>query len=68
MSETSWRRSWRPDLSVQPWRPLTSDDDSTFLIKSLFKDNYYELLMTDLTAAWYERLEGEEITARVEVR
>ena len=66
-TEIEWKRRWTPDLSVSSWRPLHIDGD-TFLVKSIFLQGGYEVLVTDLTSIWHEDLQEQAITARSKAR
>uniref|UniRef100_A0A0B6ZEC2 Non-homologous end-joining factor 1 n=1 Tax=Arion vulgaris TaxID=1028688 RepID=A0A0B6ZEC2_9EUPU len=70
-SELQWRRRWKPDLYSCPWRPLNQvelkdgDTSSKYFIKTKFDDSSYELILTDLTNFWYEKLADDALTKRV---
>ena len=69
-SEIEWRRKWKRNLLVKPWIPIsvTEDDSHTYLLKSHFTENSYELLVTDLVSFWHEELGCDEIRERNEVK
>ncbi|GFR62783.1 non-homologous end-joining factor 1 [Elysia marginata] len=71
MTELQWRRQWKPDLSVCPWKPLpvtkvdSNTSSSRFLVKSKFSSDVYEFLITDMVHFWYEKLGGLALKRRV---
>ncbi|XP_005103912.1 non-homologous end-joining factor 1 [Aplysia californica] len=67
MAELNWRRRWKPDLCACSWRPLDvpSDDGNKYLIKAKFDNSSYEVIVTDLTSFWYEKLSGDALKKRV---
>ncbi|XP_074652956.1 non-homologous end-joining factor 1-like [Tubulanus polymorphus] len=64
MSEIEWRRCWKPDLLSRPWIKMTLADGCTYLVKYLFRDRCYEVLLTDLTSSWLETISDCEIINR----
>ncbi|XP_064622668.1 non-homologous end-joining factor 1-like [Lineus longissimus] len=62
-AELEWRRQWKPDLKSSSWKTQKIGED-TFLIKSLFFDGGYEILISDLTNTWYEYLEDNDLQKR----
>lgn len=73
-SELQWRRNWKPNLASYPWKQLSSYSvkgcsagDSCMLIKSLFGEESYELLITDLTTFWHETLSVDSLKSRINV-
>ncbi|XP_059154716.1 non-homologous end-joining factor 1-like [Physella acuta] len=71
-SELQWRRNWKPNLASCPWKQLSSYSvkgsaagDSCLLIKSLFGEESYELLITDLTTFWHETLSVDSLKSRI---
>lgn len=65
-AELEWRRQWKPDLKSSWWKTQKIGED-TFLIKSLFFDGGYEILISDLTNTWYEYLEDNDLQKRSKV-
>lgn len=66
MAEIEWRRTWKPNLKTKSWKPL-SINNTTYLVKYLFTDTSYEILITNFTHAWYEHVEGAEVIHRTKV-
>ncbi|KAJ8307009.1 hypothetical protein KUTeg_015093 [Tegillarca granosa] len=64
-TEIQWRRQWKPDLRSCPWQPITIDGES-YLIKTKFTQDSYEILVTDLTNFWYEELDEKNLKKRVQ--
>ena len=66
------RREGRPCLDAQPWRPLRavaeqSASGGELMVKSLFTEDGYHVMLTDLGRVWEESLEGDAIVARTKV-
>lgn len=55
MSENilEWRRRWTPDLMAAPWLPFTIEG-SSLLVKSLFTQTSFTVLVYDYTTMWIE--------------
>merc|ERR1711976_324913 len=62
-TETEWRRRWKADLKTSAWRLLKTDGES-FHVKSVFRDDSYEIMVTDFTTVWLEQLDAEDIKKR----
>ena len=64
--EIEWRRNWKPSLETKSWKPL-SINNSKCLMKYLFTDSSYEIVITNLTNAWFERTEEGDVIQRAKV-
>ncbi|CAG5127160.1 unnamed protein product, partial [Candidula unifasciata] len=71
-AELQWRRRWKPDLKSSPWKPLEQvdiqdarDTSQKYLMKTKFDDRSCELLVTDLSHFWYEKLTEDALKKRV---
>ncbi|XP_041458379.1 non-homologous end-joining factor 1-like [Lytechinus variegatus] len=68
MSENilEWRRRWTPDFSVAPWLPFTIEGNH-LLVKSLFTQTSFTVLVYDYTTMWIEQGNREVVlnTAKV---
>lgn len=62
----SWRKYHRPSLETQLWRVLRADGRD-WLVKSLFKEDSYEILLSDLSTIWEEGMEARAIARRAKV-
>ncbi len=63
MSETDWRRRWKPDLKCKPWLNLAIENQTVF-VKSYFTQQSYEILVTDTSRIWIETVNGESVKKR----
>lgn len=55
-------------LAEQPWIAVNSESDISLMIKFLFKDNSYELLLCNGKKCYYESMEENELKERNKVR
>ena len=62
----AWRRHHQPAIESQPWRVI-SEGGRKYVVKSLFKEDSYELLVSDLCTLWRETLERSQILRRTKV-
>ena len=62
----AWRRHHQPAIESQPWRVI-SEGGREYVVKSLFKEDSYELLVSDLCTLWRETLERSQILRRTKV-
>ena len=62
----SWRRYHRPSLESQVWVSVKIGG-SEWLVKSLFQEDSYEVMITDCCTAWGERLEERAIARKSKV-
>ena len=63
----SWRTRFPTDnLETQSWKMLEIEGQS-FLVKGLFNENSYEILVTDLASIWEESLHEQDILKRSKV-
>lgn len=62
-----WRRNQTPKLETQAWKVLTVDGND-YLIKGLFDDLGYHVMLCDMNAIWEENLDSNKITRRSKVR
>jgi len=65
-TEIEWRRNWKPNLKTKSWKPLLINNVS-YLVKYLFTDTSYEILVTNLIDSWFERAEEADIIQRTKV-
>ncbi|XP_064618075.1 non-homologous end-joining factor 1-like [Liolophura sinensis] len=63
-TELQWRRTWKPDLRACPWQQMEIDGN-TYLIKSRFTEDSYEVMLTDLTVVWLEQLAEGAVKKRI---
>lgn len=59
-----WRRCNRPLLEAQPWTHLKAADGQDLLVKGLFQENGYHVMLCDLENVWEESVESEDISGR----
>ncbi|XP_022090848.1 non-homologous end-joining factor 1-like [Acanthaster planci] len=52
-TQLEWRRRWKPDLTAQIWQPFQLNRQRA-LVKCLFREDHYELLVYDMVTMWYE--------------
>ena len=64
-----WRREsfQQFNLETKPWQTLNTGGYS-FLVKGIFTDDSYEILVTDLACIWEESLSEQNILERSKVR
>ena len=63
----TYTKSQNEALRSSTWIPLVTQVDSTeetFLVKSIFTENSYLVLFTDLRYVWFEELFDDEIKKR----
>ena len=65
-TEIEWRRLWKSNLRTKSWKPLLINNVS-YLVKYLFTDTSYEILVTNLIDSWFERAEEADIIQRTKV-
>ena len=69
----AWRREPRPRLQTQPWRVITlgtSEKDGEgrkYLVKGLFDDAGYHVMLSDSCAVWEESIEASKVLERLKV-
>ena len=61
-----WRRARTPSLDSQRWRVLTVNGQQ-YLIKALFDDQGYHMIISDLSSVWEEDPGAEKIVRRGKV-
>ena len=62
----AWRRHHHPSLETQLWRTLAVEGRE-WLVKGLFQEDSYEILVSDLCGVWEESMEQRKIGGRSEV-
>lgn len=62
-----WRRCNRPLLEAQPWTHLKAADGQDLLVKGLFQEDGYHVMLCDLENVWEESVESEDISGRSKV-
>ena len=62
-----WRRCNRPLLEAQPWTQFKAADGRDLLVKGLFQEDGYHVMLCDLEHVWEERVETEDISERSKV-
>ena len=62
----SWRRAQTPSLEYQKWRVLDISGKQ-YLVKALFEDQGYHVMMSDMSAVWEEDIGAEQILRRGKV-
>ena len=70
-TEKQWRRNWKETLKSKPWSHFKVEVGGTeadFLIKHLFTDDTYEIMMCDLAQVYYESLDSDIIQKRNKAR
>jgi hypothetical protein len=55
-----------PSIKKCCWRP-TKIGDEDWLVKSLFSDDFYEVMFSNQATVWHERLQSSEIEIREKV-
>ena len=63
----AWRKHHRPSLETQLWRRLEVEGRE-LLVKGLFQEDGYEVMVCDLCSVWEENLDQREIGRRAKVR
>ena len=59
----AWRRARTPSLDSQRWRVLAINGQQ-YLIKALFDDQGYHVMISDLSTVWEEDSGAEKILRR----
>ena len=62
----AWRRARTPSLESQKWRVLTIGGGQ-YLIKALFEDQGYHVMISDLSTVWEEDIGAEKILRKGKV-
>lgn len=67
----SWRREHRPNLETIPWKVLsletTPGESKEYLVKGLFEEEGYHMMVSDSSAMWEENLDSRKILDRLKV-
>lgn len=63
----AWRRASTPSLHSQGWRVLAVGGKQ-YLIKALFEDQGYHVMISDLSVIWEEDIGAEKIIIRGKVK
>lgn len=63
----AWRRARTPSLDSQKWTVLTIGGEQ-YLIKALFEDHGYHVMISDLSTVWEEDIGAERILRKGKVR
>lgn len=66
MAVAPWKNNKQVTLETQKWKPLNIEGRS-FLIKGIFCDNCYEILVSDYCTVWEESLSESDIMRRSKV-
>lgn len=53
-------------LETQPWKRLCAEG-KTFLVKGIFANNSYSILVTDLGTMWEENINEQQLLERSKV-
>ena len=62
----AWRRARTPSLESQKWRVLTIGGEQ-YLIKGLFEDQGYHVMISNLSTVWEEDIGAEKILRKGKV-
>lgn len=62
-----WRRNQTPKLETKAWEVFKIEEND-YLIKELFDDLGYHVMLSDLNNVWEENLDSNKITRRSKVR
>ena len=62
----AWRRASTPSLDSQKWKVLAINEEK-YLIKALFDDQGYHVMISDLSTIWEEDPGAEKILMRGKV-
>lgn len=69
----TFREECKDSLQIQSWRVLSLRGEAEspgkdYLVKSLFEESCYHVMLSDCSAVWEEKIDGEAIKQRLKVR
>ena len=68
----TFREECKASLQTQSWRVLSvqvgaGSTRKDYLVKSLFEERCYHVMLSDSSAIWEEKIDGDAITQRLKV-
>ena len=63
----AWRRGRTPSIEPQRWRVLATVDGKQYIVKALFEDQGYHVMISNLSTVWEEDIGADKVARRGKV-